>query len=196
MLDALEEIIQKEGFRKITIAELASRMRCSRRSLYQLARSKDELFLVVLDRLLSRIRQLGEEALAERLDPGERLASYLRPGFAETLHASSAFFTDIESFPRARRMLEEHQAARVEGVRRIIEDGVRRGQLRRVNPYLVSEVARVAARRIKEPEFLREASLTVGESFREWSELLLHGVLHPTVAERKGRTRRSRTSSR
>jgi AcrR family transcriptional regulator len=169
MLDCLEEIFQKEGFRKTTIAELASRLRCSRRSLYQLARSKDELFLVALDRLLRRIRQLGEEALAEEPDPGERLAAYLRPGFTETFHASSAFFADIESFPRARRMLEEHQVARAGGVRRIIEDGVRRGQLRRVNPSLVSEVARVVA------------------AFREWSELLLHGVLNPTGIERKGR---------
>jgi AcrR family transcriptional regulator len=192
LLDALEEIFQKEGFRKVTMAELAARLRCSRRTFYELAGSKEELFLRVLERLLDRIRRLGDEAAGELEDPGARLEAFLRPGFVETVQASTTFFDDIDSFPSARRMMNEHQARRAESIRRIIEDGVRRGQLRRVNAYLVSEAARVVARRLKEPEFLRGASLSVGEAFREWTGLLLHGLLHSTSDEKRRRKRARR----
>ncbi len=192
LLDALEEIFQKEGFRKVTVGELAARLRCSRRSFYELAGSKEDLFLRVLERLLARIRRLGDEAAGELQDPAVRLEAFLRPGFVETVQASTTFFGDIDSFPSARRMMEEHQETRAAGIRRIIEDGIRRGQLRRVNPYLVSEAARVVARRLKEPAFLREASLSVGEAFREWTELLLHGLLHPAAEAKQPPARRRR----
>jgi AcrR family transcriptional regulator len=123
----LEEIFQKEGFRKVTLAELAARLRCSRRTFYELAGSKEELFLRILERLLGRIRRLGDEAAGELEDSGARLEAFLRPGFVETVQATTTFFDDIDSFPSARRMMEEHQAKRAE-VRRIIEDGIRRGQ--------------------------------------------------------------------
>jgi AcrR family transcriptional regulator len=192
LLDAVEEIFLKDGYRSVTIGELAARLRCSRRSFYELAGSKEELFLRILERLLGRIRRLGDEAAGELEDPGARLEAFLRPGFVETVQASTTFFADIDSFPSARRMMEEHQARRAEGVRRIIEDGIRRGRLRRVNAYLVSEAARVVARRVKEPEFLRGASLSVGEAFREWTGLLLHGLLHPTRDEKRRRKRARR----
>lgn len=192
LLESLEEVFLKEGFRAVTIAELATRMRCSRRTFYDLAPSKQELFLLVLDRLLSRIRALGDEAAQEVSDPGERLKAFLRPGFMETLQASNAFFDDIGSFPRARRMMEAHQASRAQEAQRIIEDGVRRGRLRPVNPYLVSEAARVVARRLKEPEFLREASVSASEAFREWTDLLLGGLLIPASERPKPRRPRKR----
>ena len=37
IVDGLEEVFLKEGFRKVRIEELASRLRCSRQTLYRLA---------------------------------------------------------------------------------------------------------------------------------------------------------------
>ena len=187
ILDELEEIFLKEGVRKITIRELAARLRCSRRTFYELADTKEELFLVVLDRLLSRIRALGDEALAEDSDPAEKLEAFLEPGFMETLHASTNFFGDIESIPAARKMMEEHQASRAEGVRTILERGVRAGRLRRIDPQLVTEIARVVSRRLKDPEFLRQASVSAGEAFRDWTDLLLHGLVSRKSDTRAGK---------
>ncbi len=71
ILDAVEEIFQKEGFRRVTIGELSTRLRCSRRAFYELAGTKEEVFLLVLKRLLARIRQDGEEAVDSHSQPGE-----------------------------------------------------------------------------------------------------------------------------
>lgn len=189
ILDGLEGIFLKEGFRKVTIGELAVRMRCSRRAFYEVAGSKDKLFLAVLDRLLARIRAMGEEACSAHSQAGAQLEAFLEPGFAETLNASTNFFGDIESYPPAKRIMDEHQATRAEGIKAIIQQGVRDGELRRVNPQLVTEIARVVSRRLKDPEFLRAASLSAGEAFRDWTDLLLHGLLSPKAAGKRKRPR-------
>ena len=50
LLGEIEAIYLAEGFRGSTVGELAARLRCSRRALYELAPSKEELFLRVLGR--------------------------------------------------------------------------------------------------------------------------------------------------
>jgi len=178
LLDGLEEIFLKQGFREIGVGELAGRLRCSRRSLYALAPSKQELFLLVLDRFLHRIRRLGREQAFSRTDPGDRIEAFLEPGITETRLASEAFTADVASYAPARRLLDEHQRARMELLREIVEDGHSRGLLRGLHPYLVAEVMLAAVARARDPRFLQEAGLSMSEAFEECSQLLRHGLLH------------------
>jgi AcrR family transcriptional regulator len=56
----LEAIFLEEGFRKRTINDLSMRLKCSKRTLYEIAPSKQELALLVMERWLERIRHLRE----------------------------------------------------------------------------------------------------------------------------------------
>src|SRR2546423_4270803 len=94
-LDALEEIFLGEGVRRVSVGELARRLRCSRRTLYALAKSKQELFLLVVDRFLSRILRLGDESASARHDPAARIEAYLEPGIQQVARSTNLFFTDI-----------------------------------------------------------------------------------------------------
>jgi AcrR family transcriptional regulator len=192
VLDALEMIFQKRGFREVTIGELAGRLQCSRRVFYEIASTKEGLFLLVLDRLLRRVRRLGDEAL-NLADPADRFARFLEPGFTQRPHAGTAFFADIDSLPAARRLLERHQRERVEGVRQILEDGVRVRRFREVHPFLVSEAARLMALRIKDPTFLASAGLSASQAFEEFAGILLHGLSRRDAASAPLRQRRRRT---
>lgn len=177
MLDALEEIFLEDGFRRVTIGELAARLRCSRTRLYALAPTKEDLFLRVVDRFLRRIRSLGDERLRAASDPVERIQAYLEPGVSETRSASATFSADVESFPPARRLFERHQRERTDGVSRLVAEGMRQGQFRGVHPDLVAEVMMVAVRRVMQPDFLARANLSMSEAFAEVGGLMRHGLL-------------------
>jgi AcrR family transcriptional regulator len=179
LLDTLEDLFLKEGFRRVSIAALAARLRCSRRTLYQLAPSKQDLFLLVLDRFLARIRRLGDDAAEGTANLALRIEAYLAPGVRETARASNVFFGDIADLPQAKRMLDDHQRRRIGGIRRIIVDGRRRGVFRGFDPHLVAEVFTHAYRRVSQPDFLADAKLSMTEAYGELSRLLLHGLLHP-----------------
>ena len=185
LLEALEEIFLLEGFRRIRVGELAARLHCSRRALYELAASKDDLFLLVLGRLLERIRRHGEAAAEAIKNPAARIEAYLSPGIREIARTRNTLFVDIASFLPAKRLLDDHQRRRMEGVREIVVDGARRGVFRGLDPHLVAEVFTHAYRRVSQPDFLAAARLSITEAYAELSRLLRHGLLH---AERERRS--------
>lgn len=192
LLEALEDIFLREGLRRVTIGDLASRLHCSRRTLYELAPTKEDLFLLVLDNLLGRIRLRGEEARNATADPAERIEAYLEPGIRDTRAATQFFTAEVAGLPAARRLMEEHQRARMRGLRELIAEGVRRGSFRGFDPHLVAEVFAIAYRRATDPEFLAGTRLSMTEAYRELSQLLRHGLLHPENDAPPGGKRRSR----
>jgi len=189
-LDSLEEIFLGEGVRRVSVGELARRLRCSRRTLYSLAKTKEELYLLVVDRFLTRIRRLGDQSASARHDPAARIEAYLEPGIQQLARSTNLFFADIAALPPAKRMLEDHQRQRIEGLRRIITEGVRRRMFRGIHPHLVADVLSLAYRRVSQPEFLATANLSMTEAYAEVGRLFLHGLLHPQAARVTDRARR------
>ena len=78
VLDQLERLFLEEGFGGISVRELAASVGCSRRTLYELAPSKDELVLVVLDRFLHRVGRTALDAIDREQPYADRIRSYFR----------------------------------------------------------------------------------------------------------------------
>lgn len=178
----LELIFLEEGFRRCTINDLAARLKCSKRTLYEVAPSKQELALVVMERWLERIRHLGWMGALEHDDPAKRIEAYLSPGVSESRRASRQFLEDVQSFRPAMLMLESHQRERTQVLKEILEDGTRRGRFRGFHSQLVAEIFLASVGRINEPKLLDSAQLTFSEAFGEFFQLILHGILQETDA--------------
>jgi AcrR family transcriptional regulator len=176
ILDALEEIFLTEGFQTPTVADLCARLRCSKRSLYEIAPTKPELFLLILQRLLDRIRRLGMRGALEHDDPQARILAYLQPGVGETSRATPQFGEELRGFEPARAMVEAHQRERVAVLRDLIDDGIRKGQFRPLHAHLAAEVYFAATKLINQPEVLAAAGLTMSEAFAELPDLLFRGL--------------------
>ena len=188
LLEQLEEIFLAEGFRRVSVGELASRLRCSRRTLYELAPTKEALFLTVLNRLLERIRETDRENARALRDPGESIAAAFEAGVRELRTASSRFMEDVRSLPPAKRLLERHQKMRLAAGREVIQQGIRRRRFRRVDSRLAAEATLAAVQRVMEPEFLADSSLSLSQAIEQVEDLILNGLLHPDNARprRKG----------
>jgi AcrR family transcriptional regulator len=176
LIGQLEVIFLEEGFRDLTVDDLAARLKCSKRSLYEMASSKQELFLLILEQFLDRIRHLGTRGALQHDDPELRLAAYMEPGYLESKKASQRFVEDIRSFRPAAVMLETHQRERMSTLRDIVEDGIRRGKFRKVNSYLVAEAYLATIAKIDDPEFLRRSNLGFGEAFAALFNFLAYGL--------------------
>ena len=173
----LEKLFLHEGFRDLTINAIAKRLKCSHRSLYEIAPSKEEMFLVILNRWLERIRHLGWQGALAHSDPVERIEAFLKPGVTETREASAAFVEDVRSYLPAKQMLARHQEERMKFLEDVVADGIKHGSFRKLHSYLVAEVLLSAVTRIDEFDFQSKAGLTFSEAFEELYELLLHGLL-------------------
>ncbi|MEO2182323.1 MAG: TetR/AcrR family transcriptional regulator [bacterium] len=175
----IEKIFLQEGFRDLTVDKLAKRVKCSNRTLYDIAPSKEELFLVTLNRLLERIRHRGWQSALKYQQPSKRIENYLNPGVTEMREAGANFVEDVRTYLPAKQMLAWHQEERMKFLEDIIEDGIRQGAFRDVHPALVAEILLSAVTRIDELDYQTRSGLTFSESFKELYGILLNGLVRP-----------------
>jgi len=175
-LAELTALLIKEGVSGLTIGALAERLQCSRRRLYSIAATKEEIFLLVCRRVLDQNLARGFKAAEGAPDAALAIAAYLRA----TLNSSGlsrVALIDLDSTEAGRRVFDAYQYARVHGLETMIEEGARQGVLAAHNPRLVSEAILGAAHRLRNQQFLQDTGLTIGDAFNEFYSLILDGLL-------------------
>jgi AcrR family transcriptional regulator len=190
LLQELEHVFLRDGFLHYRTEELARRLHCSKRALYQLAPSRERLFEVVIERWLAKLRRAGVEAASRAVDPLEAVTGYLGAAVVATRDAGSQFVRDLSRSPATYRRLMSHQRERIAGLERLIERGTRTGDFRGVHPKLVAEVMLNAVAQLVDPELLARVGLTMSQAFAELYDIVEHG-LRPNNGTRAARRRRT-----
>ena len=195
LLSELEHLFLREGFSHFRTEELATRLRCSKRALYQLAPSREELFELVVERWLASLRAAGDAAAAAAPDPFVAITAYLGAAVTATREASAQFVRDLSRFEPAHRRLMSHQRLRIAGLERLIDAGTKVGAFRGVHSKLVAEVMLHAVARLVDPDVLSNVGLTMSEAFAELYDIVEHGLM-PREGRRSSRARqRLKTAS-
>ncbi len=178
LLDAIEDIFLESGFATLTVGDLAARLRCSRRTIYELAPSKNDLVLMVLRRFFANVRRHAEELLSSDVEPARRLFEYMQVGVGYAVRMSPVLVADVDRWPPAAKIWQEHMRLRVGVLRKLVQQGVDAGVFRGVHAHLVAEIIFASWLRIREPGFYLRETLTIAEAFDELARLLLHGLVH------------------
>jgi AcrR family transcriptional regulator len=139
VLDVVETVFLREGIRGVRVGELAAEASCSRSTLYELAPSKEELLLLVLDRMLRRIMRRGAEAIGRAADPVARVQAMLRSGALDFAALGPQFLEAVREDRPARLLFERRIAESLAILERLIEEGVQAGDFRPVDPAVAAE---------------------------------------------------------
>ena len=191
----LAHLIKAEGISRLSVAEIAQRLRCSRRRLYKLATTKEGLLVAVAEAMFAEALQNGDSAAAAQDSAPERVLAFLRAGSEMAATVREPFLEDVNELPVARAAFDRYQIARAAGLRALIEEGVRNGEFAPCNGQLIAEVALGAALRLRRPQFLHAVGMTVQQAFDEAFGLIVNGMLKPTSGSRPpARAAQRRTS--
>lgn len=173
----LTDLMLREGVSRLTVAEIAARLRCSRRRLYDIAPSKEGLFLKVAGEMFRSVREQGW-ALAEREHTSAaKFTVFLGAGITVVHRTTDAFYRDMDALPAGRALFDRHQRERIGGLERLIEEGIRSGEFAPFHSRVVAETLLSAARRMREPDFSARTGATFEAAFSELSRLILNGLL-------------------
>jgi AcrR family transcriptional regulator len=175
--DELEHLFLREGFLHFSTDELARRLHCSKRALYQIAPSREQLFEQAVERWLANLRRSGVDAAKTAADPRGAVTDYLGAAIVATRDASAQFVRDLSRFPATYRRLMSHQRERIAGLERLIEEGTARGDFRGVHAKLIAEVMLNAVAQLVDPEVLARVGLTMSQAFGELYDVVEHGLL-------------------
>jgi AcrR family transcriptional regulator len=177
VLDAIEAVFFREGLRKVTVAELVSHAHCSRRTLYELAASKEELFVLVLDRLMRRLARTARDAVAREEDPVARMSAYLRGGLFVLEPFTAAFSEAIAGYPPAAELFDQHWAAAMDSSVALVDEAIAAGVFRDdVRPRIAVEAIVAGTRRLIDPAFLNSFEGSAVEALDEFFAVVIAGM--------------------
>lgn len=176
LLEGLEELFLAEGFVDFTLEDLASRMRCSKSTLYAIAASKEQLAVKVVAHFFMCAAERIEDKIAGVDHARELLECYLA-GVSEQLNRASArFMSDVANFGPARETYEMNSKAAAERIRSFITKGVADGVFRDVHATLIAELATILVEGIQTGVVGARAKVSDAEAFTALSGLLLDGL--------------------
>jgi AcrR family transcriptional regulator len=173
ILDELSRLFE-HGWAELTMADLAARLNCSLRTLYELAPTRDELVLTVVDRSLWHV---GHGAMsnvaATTMGPLEAVRAYLRGATVAVGTISPAFARDLAAMPAAQQLEDAHNDYLVAVTRALLDLAVADGDIDPVDTAAVARTMAGLGRDLSRPEVMA----TLGSSPKDAADSIVDVVL-------------------
>jgi AcrR family transcriptional regulator len=184
LFDALLRIFLAEGFARFTLAELAGRLRCSKSTLYALARSKEQLAVAVVGHFFRAAAERIERDVAQvaATSPADTVGAYLRGVARELRPASAAFRHDLAANPATRAEYERNTRIAARRIRELVAAGVAAGVFGGVNATFVGQAATAVMVAIQRGDIATATGLSDADAYAELADLLRHGLTGPLGA--------------
>jgi TetR/AcrR family transcriptional regulator len=148
IIEVAEALYARRGFAGVGMREVADAAGLGKSSLFHHFRSKVQLYLAVLERVLARMEERLAPILTSPLGAADKLDRWIdelvdtiaeQPATARILLRAICEEDEFdgEVWPEG-QAVDRHLAAVIEGITRVLDDGMRAGELRRAStPHLV-----------------------------------------------------------
>jgi AcrR family transcriptional regulator len=177
VLDALEGLVVASELSELTMVEIAAQLNCSLRTLYDIAPSRDELVLMVVDRRLHRIGRTAVEAMDASLSPLDALRAYLGAVSEAVQPTAVAFTEEFANLPGAPPILDAHEGYVIAVTRSLLERAVAEDQIRRVDTAALAHVLGGLGREFARPEVAERADASPKATADAITEIILRGLV-------------------
>jgi AcrR family transcriptional regulator len=177
LLDDLEALFTAEGFRHLTVGTMAARTKSSRRTLYTVASSKEELVLIVVDRFFNRMGKDARRRAAHLADIGDKIEAYFSASVDRNLNLSAAFVQDIERYLPTKQLYDRHQDIAVAALEAMIREAMELGTMPQGSPALLAEILDAVIRRLRDPETLSKIGATRADALRAFGQVCREGIV-------------------
>lgn len=176
LFDALVDLFLTEGFAHLTLGDIATRLRCSKSTLYTLAGSKEQLVRAATVHFFRRAAEAVEARVRPVAGARRRIVAYLSAVGAELSAASPRFMADLDAFPPAREIYERNTRIAADRVRELIDEGVAAGEFRGVHAAFAADLTATMMVRIQQGGVRDRTGLDHADAYRELATLLTAGI--------------------
>lgn len=177
LLTSLESLMLARGFAKLTVADIARELRCSRRTLYELAPSRDDLVVRVIRRFFARTGHDAEVAITSASTRRGQALAYLAS--QELARSSPEFQADLVAWPRSREILDFHTVAALNKLQALIQAGIEEGEFRPVNARLIARACLAAMFTFRDPQVVDDVGLAYIDAMTQLYVIIFDGIQNP-----------------
>lgn len=169
--------MNKHGL-KFTMDDIASQLGMSKKTLYKLFRSKNDLITAVVQALLQVALATEEKVMQADVPLSQKISNFLLSDMEDFPHPSSLMARDIHNHhPEAFRLLSDFAAKRTERLSKLLEQGIKEGLIAPVPTGFVGELLGSTAETIIRNKMAEKHHLTLQESMKITIQLIMRGLL-------------------
>jgi AcrR family transcriptional regulator len=180
LLRDLDTLIGQEGFLHLGIDDIASRLRCSKASLYRLAPGVDDLIELAIKLRFARVYDAARRSSTVERNWTDRLTSRIESLVREQSQVSFVFMRDLFAFQRTASLIRNYRARATVELQEILQAGIEAGEFQAVNPVVAAQVLSLTIARICEPDFQLSTGLPIVEALEEALRMFRFGIIRPT----------------
>jgi AcrR family transcriptional regulator len=129
-----------DGFADLTMATLAKMLKCSLRTLYELATTRDEIMLIGVERYLWRVGRSARDAITDDMSALEAVRAYLHHVTESLNTTSEAFSRDIELVPAVSTVISRHNEYVFDVTCALLELASENGEVAPIDPHALGAV--------------------------------------------------------
>jgi len=151
VIEDFEDLLE-QGIANLTMSDIASKLKVSLRTLYEIAPSKEDLITTTMDRILTNI---GREALSNMKDvksPLERLRIYMRIGNEAAGPKLQKFDGDLDKIKGAKEMIDFHQNYFISFIKSLLDEAQAANEIREIDTQAVAITLGGIARELSIPD--------------------------------------------
>ena len=174
-IEDLEKLLEK-GVPNLTMSEIASRLKISLRTLYEIAPSKDQLILMTMDKILIKLGKFALDSVSEIQSPIEKLEQYLFIVNQAVGPKFNTFLKDIEKINGSQKMADYHESFISNYTQKLLNDAIKMHEIKNIDTKAFSILLGGIGR-----EFLKEKnryliSKSPEESANSITSIILNGI--------------------
>ena len=174
IIEQLEKMLEK-GVPDLTMSQIASRLKISLRTLYEIAPSKDQLIIMIMDVILKKLGKNAIDSISDIKSPIKKLEKYLSLVNQAVGPKFNTFFNDLKKINGLEEMADYHANFITNMTEDLLIQAIQRKEIQNIDAKAFAILLGGIGR-----EFIKEKNKLIDsspeESANSITEIILNGI--------------------
>ena len=174
IIEQLEKMLEK-GVPDLTMSQIASRLKISLRTLYEIAPSKDQLIIMIMDVILKKLGKNAIDSISDIKFPIKKLEKYLSLLNQDVGTKFNTFFNDLKKISGLEEMADYHANFITNMTEDLLIEAIQKKEIQNIDAKAFSILLGGIGR-----EFIKEKNKLIDsspqESANSITEIILNGI--------------------
>ena len=174
IIEQLERMLEK-GVPDLTMSQIASRLKISLRTLYEIAPSKDQLIIMIMDVILKKLGKHALDSISDIKSPIKKLEKYLSLVNQAVGPKFNTFFNDLKKISGLEEMADYHANFITNMTEDLLIEAIQKKEIQNIDSKAFSILLGGIGR-----EFIKEKNKLIDsspqESANSITEIILNGI--------------------
>ena len=173
------ENLLEDGIANQTMSDIASNLRVSLRTLYEIAPSKEKLVISTIDRILTNIAKQALGSLKNIESSVDKLRTFTKIGNEAAGPRIQKYAVDLTRIKGADEMIRSHESAYIDHIKRLLDEAVEKDEIESVDTRAVAIMLGTVARIFSKKNHQEKLAASAEESANMISGLIIDGLVKP-----------------